>query len=46
MRDVNYGSSDDGEVEARVVLRVPGEPDKPVVVKMPKWAVPRKGGGK
>lgn len=35
-----------GEVEARLVLRVPGEPDKPVMVKMPAWAVPKKGGGK
>jgi hypothetical protein len=37
---------DGDEVEARVVLRVPGEPDKPVVVRMPRWAVPRKGGVK
>jgi hypothetical protein len=34
------------DVEVRAVLRVPGKPDKEVVVHMPSWAAPNKGGGK
>lgn len=30
------------EVAVRAVLRVPGQPDKEVVVQMPEWAVPVK----
>lgn len=36
----------DDEVEVRCILRVPGEPDKPVVARMPRRAVPKKKGTK
>jgi len=29
------------DVEVRCILRVPGEPDKPVVARMPRWAAPK-----
>lgn len=31
------------EVEVRCIMRVPGEPDRETVARMPAWAVPRKG---
>lgn len=46
----DYGESavsrHEDEVEVRCIMRVPGEPDKEVVARMPEWAVPRKGGRK
>lgn len=36
--------SEDENGCVRCVLKVPGEPDREVVVQMPEWAVPRKKG--
>ena len=32
---------DGDEVEVRCILRVPGEPDRETVARMPAWAVPK-----
>jgi hypothetical protein len=38
--------SDEEMVEVRCILRVPGEPDRETVARMPAWAVPKKKGAK
>lgn len=43
MQQRDEGSLRDDEVEVRAVLKVPGEPDREVVARMPGWAAPKKG---
>lgn len=40
MREERNGCDRGDEAEVRAVLKVPGEPDRNVVVQMPDWAVP------
>lgn len=35
-----------GEIEVEAVLRIPGEPDAPVVVRLPEWAERKRRGEK
>lgn len=41
-RDEVQSASRRDEVEVRCILRVPGEPDRETVARMPAWAVPGK----
>lgn len=34
------------EVEVRCILRVPGEPDRETVARLPAWAAPKKKKGR